>query len=55
MAIKKCKECKKLVSDSVDVCPYCGAQLKSKTLFLILFGTALIVVYGMSVYMNIGQ
>jgi DNA-directed RNA polymerase subunit RPC12/RpoP len=39
MALVKCRECQKLISDKAVSCPSCGAKIKAKTsVFTLLFG-----------------
>ncbi len=44
MALIKCKECGKEISDTVKKCPYCGFHIKSKTKNLIIILTVFILI-----------
>ena len=36
MALIKCRECKKEISNKAKVCPNCGAKVKSKTKVIVI-------------------
>lgn len=50
MALRNCKDCNKEVSTDASSCPYCGADLASKTVSIIksLFGIIALVLVAIS-------
>ena len=50
MALIKCKECGKEISDTAKKCPNCGVTLKSNTRIIIVVVTILFLIVGIGLY-----
>ncbi|TVO75117.1 hypothetical protein [Sedimenticola selenatireducens] len=48
MAMKPCRECKKIISTKADTCPYCGSKTKNgHWLYLIIIGFIILIFFSL--------
>ena len=52
MALEKCKECEKEISDSARICPYCGYKRKRKKTWLWILLALLSAFMAFGIYEN---